>query len=96
MPTRHELNEAEQALKALDTPDEAASALNRARNLVRAQQAVHRLLSETALNNSRDEVVIAFNDLIHSLQNGLSAPDKIEKAKRAAEDWVRELKALQA
>ena len=95
MATRHELNEAEQVLKALNTPDDAINALSKARNLARAQQAIHRLSSEMALNDSRDEVVIAFNDLIQSLQSGLSAPDKIEKAKRAAEDWVKELKTLQ-
>jgi hypothetical protein len=94
MATRHELNEAEQALKALNAPDDAISDLSRARNLARAQQAVHPLSSEEALNNSRHDVVMAFNDLIQSLQSGLSAPDKIEKAKRAAEDWVKELKAF--
>ena len=99
MATRHELNEAEQVLEALNTPptvDDLISALSRARNLAKAHQAVHPLPSEPALNNSRDDVVMAFNDLIQSLQIGLTAPDKIEKAKRAAEDWVRELKALQA
>ena len=99
MATRHELNEAEQALKAIDTAPamhDLINALSKARNLVKAKQAVHALSSEEALNNSRDDVLMAFNDLIQSLQSGLSAPDKIEKARRAVEDWVRELTALQA
>jgi hypothetical protein len=94
-----ELNGAEQAHEALNeltTIDEAINALSRARDLARAQQAVTSLSSEEALNNSRHEVVIAFNNLIRSLQSDLSAPDKIEKARRAVEDWVKELKALQA
>jgi hypothetical protein len=94
-----ELNKAEQALKALNTLttiDKAIKALSKAKDIAKAHQAVTSLSSEEALNNSRHEVVITFNDLIRSLQSGLSAPDKIEKARRAVEDWVRELKALQA
>jgi hypothetical protein len=92
-----ELNVAEQAheaLNTLSTIQEVINALSRARD--KAEQAVTSLSSEEALNNSRHEVVIASNDLIRSLQSDLSAPDKIEKARRAVEDWVRELKALQA
>ena len=92
-----ELNVAEQAheaLNTLSTIQEVINALSRARD--KAQQAVTSLSSEEALNNSRHEVVIAFNNLIRSLQGGLSAPDKIEKARRAVEDWVKELMALQA
>ena len=93
-----ELNGAEQAheaLYALTTIDDAINALSKAREIAKAQQAVTNLSSEEALNNSRYEVVIASNNLIYSLQRGLCAPDKIEKARRAVEDWVRELKALE-
>lgn len=94
-----ELNVAEQAHEALNTLrtiQEVINALSRARDMAKAQRAVTSVSSEEALNNSRHEVVIAFNNLIRSLQSDLSAPDKIEKARRAVEDWVRELKTLQA
>ena len=94
-----ELNGAEQAHEALytlTTIDDAINALSKAREIAKAQQAATSLSSEEALNNSRYEVVIASNNLICSLQSGLSAPDKIEKARRAVEDWVKELRALQA
>ena len=94
-----ELNGAEQAhvaLYTLTTIDEAINALSKAREIAKAQQSVPSLSSEEGLNNSRYEVVIASNNLICSLQSGLSAPDKIEKARRAVEDWVKELRALQA
>lgn len=51
--------------------------MSTARNLAKAQAATS-FSSETALNNSPDEVVIAFNDLIQSLHNGLSAPDEAD------------------
>jgi hypothetical protein len=94
-----ELNGAEQAhvaLYALTTIDDAINVLSKAREIAKAQQAATSLASEEALNNSRYEVVRASNNLIYSLQSGLSAPDKIEKARRAVEDWVKELRALQA
>jgi hypothetical protein len=94
-----ELKQAEQAreaLGALTTIAEAIDVLSKARELARSLQTVAPLSSEEALNNSRHEVVIAFNDLIRSLQQGLSAPDKIERAKRAVDDWTKELYALQA
>jgi len=98
MPTiDEELNEAQQAHEALNTLptiDEVINALSKAKGI--AQQAVTNLSSEEALNNSRHEIVMAFNDLIRSLQKGLSAPDKVEKARRAVEDWLKELRALQA
>jgi hypothetical protein len=78
---REELNEAELAHEALNAPTTIDDAIN-----------VLSFSSQKALNNSRHEVVIAFNDLIRSHQKGVSAPDKIGKAKRAVEDWVRELR----
>jgi hypothetical protein len=90
-----ELNVAKQARKALNAPttiDDVIEVLSKARDLAKAPGAS--FLSEEALNNSRHEVVFALNDLIHSLQKGISGPNKIGKAKRAAEDWVKELKAL--
>jgi len=92
-----ELSAAEQArevLSTLPTTDEVISALSKAMDLAKAQQAVSSFPSEEALNNSRYEVVSASNRLIYSLQSGLSAPDKIERARRAVEDWVKELQAL--
>lgn len=94
-----ELNGAEQAHEALytlTTIDDAISALSKASEIAKAQQSVTSFSSEEALNNSRYEVVLASNNLIRSLQSGLSAPDKIERARRAVEDWVKELRALQA
>jgi hypothetical protein len=91
-----EAEEAQEALKTLSTIDGTIDALSKAKDFARAQQATATLSSEEVLNNSRHEVVIAFNGLIRSLQQGLSAPDRVEGARRAVEDWVRELKALQA
>jgi hypothetical protein len=97
MPTkREELSEAELAHDALNAPttiDDAINVLSKAKDIAKAQPS---LSSEEALNNSRHDVVISFNDLIRSHQKGVCAPDKTGKAKRAVEDWVRELKALQA
>jgi hypothetical protein len=92
---REELNEAELAHEALNAPttiDDAINVLSKAKDIAKAQQAGTSFSSQKALNNSRHEVVIAFNDLIRSHQKGVSAPDKIGKAKRAVEDWVRELR----
>ena len=94
---REELSEAELAHEALDAPttiDAAIGVLSKAKDIAKAQRAS--LSSEKALNNSRCEVVTTFNDVIYSLQKGVSAPGKIGEAKRAVEDWVKELKALQA
>jgi hypothetical protein len=94
---REELNQAELVRRALYAPttiDDAIIALSKAKDVARAQQSVTSLSSEEALNNSRHEVVMTFNDLIRSLQRGVSAPDKTGEAKRAVEDWVKELKAL--
>jgi hypothetical protein len=87
-----EAEEAQEALKALTTMEDVINALSKAKDLAKAQQATSTLSSEEALNNSRHEVVITFNGLIRSLQQGLSAPDKVEGARRAVVDWVRELK----
>jgi hypothetical protein len=94
-----ELGQAEQAreaLGALTTIAEAIGVLSKARDLARSVQTVAPHSSEEALNNSRHEVVVSFNDLIRSLQQGLSAPDKIERARRAVDDWMKELNAFEA
>jgi hypothetical protein len=94
-----ELEIAEQAQEALNalssaTVDEAISTLTNAKHFATTAMTTTPL-NEQAVNDSRYEVVTKFNDLIQVLQHGSFAPHKIESARRAVEDWIKELKALE-
>lgn len=88
--------QAQEALNALSsaTVDETINTLTNAKDA--ATTAITPTpLNEQALNDSRSEVAAKFNDLIQLLQHGSFAPHKIESARRAVEDWIKELKALE-
>ena len=94
-----ELEIAQKALEALNTlssptVDEAIGTLRRVREEARRAM-ITVLSSEEGLINARHDVDIKFGDLIRALQQGSFAPDKIESARRAVEDWITELKALE-
>jgi len=72
------------------TPKSAALATLRTANHV----AVVNLSSGGALNEARANVGIALSNLFHD--HGPPAPEKIEKAKRAIEAWIKELEASAA
>lgn len=96
-PITEELEIAEQAQEALNalssaTVDETIDTLTNAKAAATAAM-TPTPLNEQALNDSRCEVVARFNDLIQLLQHGSFAPHKIESARRAVEDWIKELKA---
>jgi hypothetical protein len=88
-----EINTAKAAKAAIDAlstakPKSAALATLRTANHV----AVVNLSSGGALNEARANVGIALSNLMH----GPPAPEKIEKAKRAIDAWIRELEAAEA
>jgi hypothetical protein len=56
--------------------------------------AVVNLSSGGALNEARANVGIALSNLIH--EHGPPAPEKIEKANRAIEAWIKEIEASAA
>jgi len=88
-----ELEAAKAAKAAIDflltaTPKPAVLAtLNKAK-----YAAVLNLSSGGALNEARSKVGIAVSNLLH----GLPTQEKIDKAKRAIEAWIRELEASPA
>jgi cobalamin biosynthesis Mg chelatase CobN len=58
-----------------------------------ARRAVAQDLSrDTALNEVRNDVILALNELIGSLQARTLAQDKIEKAKALVDSWIKLLK----
>ena len=82
---------AKAAIDALSTATRSAAlATLRTANHV----AVVNLSSGGTLNEARANVGIALSNLIHD--HGPPAPEKIEKAKRAIEAWIKELEASAA
>ena len=84
----NELKAAKAAKAAIDvlltaTPKSTALATLRTANHV----AIVNLSSGGALNEARADVGIALSNLMH----GLPTPEKIDKAKRAIEAWIKEL-----
>ena len=86
----NELKSAKSAKAAIDvlltaTPKSAVLATLR----TATQVAVSNVSSGGALNEARGKVGLALSNLMH----GLPSQDKIDKAKRAIEDWIKELEA---
>jgi hypothetical protein len=85
-----ELEAAKAAISVLltATPKSAVLAtLNKAKSA-----AILNLSSGGALNEARISVGIALSNVIH----GIPTQEKVDKAKRAIEAWIRELEALPA
>ena len=86
----NELKAAKAAKAAIDvlltaTPKSTALATLRTANHV----AVVNLSSGGVLNEARANVGIALSNLMH----GLPTPERIDKAKRAIDAWIKELEA---
>jgi len=89
----HELKAAKAAKAAVEalltaTPKSAVSATLRSANRI----AVVNLSTGGSLNEARASVGIALSNLMH----GAPTPEKIDKAKRAIEIWIKELEASAA
>jgi hypothetical protein len=93
-----ELAAAEEAKKVIDTltvssPDSPTTVetLRKAYDLAR-RATTPTLSSSGALNDARHEVVFALNDLIGSLQARSVTQEKIDRAKAAADAWIKLLR----
>jgi len=87
-----ELKAAEAAKSALDKPSPVllSEAMRLTlRDAIRAATQTTFFSSEGPLMGARHEVVVALSDLIH----GPPTEEKIDKAKRTVEEWIKQLGA---
>jgi hypothetical protein len=94
-----ELTDAEEAKKIIDilepiSPDAPSivETLRRAYDQARRGLA-QAFSSEVALNDVRNEVVLALNEIIGSLQARTLTEEKINKAKGLVDGWIKLLKS---
>jgi len=93
-----ELTDAKEAKKIIDTLEPISpDAPSIVETLRRADDQARRGLaqafsSEVALNDVRNEVVLALNEIIGSLQARTLTEEKINKAKGLVDGWIKLLK----
>jgi len=93
-----ELTDAEEAKKIIDTLEPISpEAQTIVETLRRAYDQARRgvaqgFSSEVILNEARNEVILALNEIIGSLQARTLTEEKINKAKRLVEGWIKLLK----
>jgi hypothetical protein len=73
--------------------DEASLAILRCANHV-AADITQRRWTEMALNNARDNVGLALSPLCALMEHGCTTQEKINRAKDAVGEWLRELSKL--
>jgi hypothetical protein len=89
-----EIKTAKAAKAAIDALSTATRSAGLATLRTANHVAVVNLSCGGALNEARANVGIALSNLFHD--HGPPAPEKIEKAKRAIEAWIKELEASAA
>jgi hypothetical protein len=97
--TSEESTDAEEAKKVIDilepiSPDAPTIVETLRRAYDQARRGVAQgFSSEVALNEVRNEVVLALNEIIGSIQARTLTEEKINKAKHVVEAWIKLLKA---
>ena|ERR1700730_3692565 len=73
-------------------PREISTILHKAAFVAQAQQTLE-FSSEAALNKARRKVVRALASLIPALEANRETPTRMDKAKVAIDEWIKEIKA---
>ena len=74
-------------------PREILEILRKAAFVAQAQQTTMRFSSEATLNKARRRVGSALESLIPALEADRETPTRMNKAKVAIDDWIKEIKA---